>query len=177
MMILFRFGTAMKLLLTSLLLACACAAQPAQFNFADKKTILVDVCPFIQLSDFSIKNYSDASNTELSWTNTGSQPVIAFEIVILRYDPFDRRMVGDRILVTGTDSANWKPLVPGARGSDGVRMRGSDTTYTAVAYVRLARLADGTIWSVNDLKLASEIKKAIKDPGDLKPDAPVSKSK
>jgi hypothetical protein len=44
---------------------------------------------------------------------------------------------------------------------------------TAIAYVRAARLADGTVWEVDDRKLLDELKKVapeFKEFGDVKPD-------
>ena len=43
----------------------------------------------------------------------------------------------------------------------------------AIAYVRIARLADNSVWALSDAQLIAELRKVnpgIKDFGDLKPD-------
>lgn len=146
-------------------------------NYPGRKPIIVNVCPFVQLSGFSFQNrYADHGNrfeTHMSWKNIGTQPLTAFEIVILKYDAFNRRLIGERWTVTGVNSADWKPLQPGAQSADGTIGLGEEEVFTAIAYVRAARLADDTVWAVNDLQLITELKKVIpgiKDFGDLKPD-------
>jgi hypothetical protein len=109
----------------------------------------------------------------MSWKNIGSQPLIAFEIVILKYDAFDRRLIGERWTVTGVNSGDWRPLQPGAQSADGTISLGAEEVFAAIAYVRAARLADNTVWTVSDPQLVTELRKVIpgiKDFGDVKPD-------
>jgi hypothetical protein len=64
-------------------------------------------------------------------------------------------------------------LQPGAQSEDGTIGLGHEEVFTAIAYIRAARLADNTVWSVNDSVLTTELRKVIpgiKDFGDLKPD-------
>jgi hypothetical protein len=61
---------------------------------------------------------------KLSWKNIGKQPVVAFEISILKYDPFDEPLIGSRWVVNGKDSADWQPLAPGKSGQDETRSSG-----------------------------------------------------
>lgn len=146
-------------------------------NFPNRKAIIVNVCPFVELSQFSFQNRFAQGRTRfetsLSWKNVGSQPIAAFEIVVLKYDAFDRRLIGERWTVTGVDSGDWRPLQPGAQGSDGTFGATAENVFTGIAYVRVARLKDDTIWTVNEAQLTAELKKVvpgIKDLGDLKPD-------
>lgn len=146
-------------------------------NYPDRKAIVVNVCPFVALSDFSFQNkYADGGTrfeTNMSWKNISTRPLTAFEIVILKYDAFDRRLIGERWTVTGTNSADWRPLQPGAQSADGTIGLGREEVFTGIAYVRAARLADNTVWTVNDSVLSTELRKvipAIKDFGDLRPD-------
>jgi|KBSMisStaDraftv2_1062788.scaffolds.fasta_scaffold840503_1 hypothetical protein len=146
-------------------------------NYPGRKPIIVNTCPFVELSAFSFENkYADRRTrfeTSMSWKNVGTQPLIAFEIVILKYDAFDRRLIGERWTVTGVNSADWRPLQPGAQSKDGTIGLGEEEVFTAIAYVRSARLADNTVWTVNDTQLVTELRKVIpgiKDFGDLKPD-------
>ena len=146
-------------------------------NFPDRKAIIVNSCTFIELSGFRFQNnYTDRRTRfeqDLSWKNTGSQPILAFEVVILKYDAFDQRMIGTRWTITGRDSANWMPLGPGESASDGLRGFGGEEVFTAIAYVRQARLADGTVWRVNETELTAKLRQAatgIKDFGSTRPD-------
>jgi len=150
----------------------------ADSNFPDRKAYIVNACPYVELSEFSFENrYSDRASRffqNLSWKNVGEQPIVAFEIVILKYDPFNRRQIGTKWTVTGVDSANWSPLAPGESGKDGTLSYGDEEVFTSIAYVRHARLADGTIWSADDTDLAAKLRglgTGIKEFGDVKPDA------
>ena len=161
----------------------AVAQGPAAFekasrnpNYPGHKPIIVNVCPFVELGDFSFGNNPvnhDRFQTNMSWKNIGTQPLTAFEIVILKYDAFDRRLTGERWTVTGVNSADWRPLQPEAQSTDGTIGLGTEEVFTAIAYVRTARLADNTVWAVNDSQLIAELRKVIpgiKDFGDVKPD-------
>lgn len=152
-------------------------ARAQDSNFPDRRALTVNSCPFIQLSDFSFRNhYSNGATRfeqDISWKNTGTQPILAFEIVILKYDPFNRRLIGTRWTVTGKNSADWRPLGPNESNKDGTRGYGDEEVFTAIAYVRAARLADGTIWNVSDGELTAQLRKlgtGIADFGDVKPD-------
>ncbi len=152
-------------------------AQGTDSNYPDRRVFIVNSFPSVELSGFSFQNrYADRRTrfeTNMTWRNTGTQPIVAFEIVILKYDAFNRRMMGERWTVTGTDSANWRPLAPGAIGRDGTIGYGEQLVYTAVAYIRSARLADGTVWHVDQSQLLAELRKTVpgfKDFGALDPD-------
>lgn len=149
----------------------------AQQNFQDSRAIIVNVSPHIELSGFSFQNTSrdrrDRFEQGMSWKNTGTQPVVATEIIVLKYDPFDQREIGTRIVVEGKNSVDWSPLQPGEQSRDGTIEIGHESTFTAVAYVRAVRLADGTVWRVNENELAAKLRQVvpgIKDFGSLKAD-------
>ncbi len=158
-----RKRVAIVLAFAILVLSHAATAELDQ-NFPDRKAIILNTCPFVELSDFSYHNFYANSATrfaqDLKWKNTGTQPLVAIEIVVLKYDPFDRRLIGSRWIVTGKNSADWSPLQPGESNGDGTRGYGEEEVYTAIAYVRSARLQDGTVWRVNEGTLLAEIKKA-----------------
>ena len=161
-------------------LALASTALVAQrsINFHDRRAVVINSCPYIQLSDFMFENAwatpANRFHEELTWKNVGSQPVIAFEIVILKYDAFDRRLVGTHWTVTGRNSADWSPLEPGQTDSDGLYGANVEKVFTEIAYVRNARLADGTVWTVSDQDLLTRLRAAhvgFTMFGDLKPDS------
>ncbi|HSV78442.1 MAG TPA: hypothetical protein VLK85_04430 [Ramlibacter sp.] len=164
-------------------IVCACCAsfahaQVADSNYPDRKAVVLNTSPHVELSQFSFGNrYADRRTRfeqHLAWSNIGQQPLVAFEIVILKYDAFDQRMLGSRWVITGKDSADWRPLMPKDGGKDGTIGYGSEEVFTAIAYVRSARLADGTVWRVNEPELLNQLRKiapGIKDYGSLKPDA------
>jgi len=146
-------------------------------NYSDRKAVIVNNCPSVELSGFSFENrFRDSGNhfdQEMKWKNVGKQAIVAFEIVILKYDAFNERLIGTKWTVTGTDSAQWKPLDVGESGADGLRGLDEEEVYTAIAYVRIARFKDGTIWRASDTKLLPLLHKAapeIEEFGDIKPD-------
>jgi hypothetical protein len=152
-------------------------AQPIDSNYADRRPFVVNTSPHVELSGFSFQNkYNERRTrfeTAMKWKNIGSQPIIAFEIVILKYDAFNRRLIGERWTVTGTNSANWTPLAVGASSGDGTIGFGEELVFTGIAYVRAVRLADGSVWEVNPGQLLADIRKAVpvfKDFGKLEPD-------
>lgn len=158
-----------------LLAPCVAVAQDS--NYPGREPIIVNVCPLVELSGFSFQNrYADGRTrfvTNMSWKNIGLQPLTAFEIVLLKYDAFNRRLIGERWTVTGVNSADWRPLPPGSQSSDGTIGLGSEEVFAAIAYVRTARSADDILWTVNDSQLITELRKVIpgmKDFGDLGPD-------
>jgi hypothetical protein len=159
------------------------AAQELRNNFPDRKAIVVNNAPAVELSDFSFKNvYSNGSThfeQHMKWKNVATQAITAFEIVVLKYDPFGRRLIGSRWTVTGKNSGDWTPLPAGAVDGDGTRALSDEEVFIAIAYVRHVRLTDGTVWTANDLDLLTRIRKALpdlKDFGDLKPDPKVKPS-
>ena len=163
-----------------LIVSFSASAQQSGFNknnFTGRQALILNNSPYIELMDFSFgnvdgRNYRSESRTHLKWTNIGQQPIVAFEVVIAKYDPFGRNEVGSRWTVTGTDSANWTPLLPRATAGDGLIGTSSEDTFTAIAYVRYVRLADGTIWAADIPKVAKEIQKLvpnIKEVGDISP--------
>jgi hypothetical protein len=164
-------------LLCCLFSAARVAGQNIKNNFPDRRAIIADVCPAISLSDFSFENkYGDREQffQSLSWKNTSEKPVAAFEVVVLKYDPFNRRMVGTRWTIDGKNSVDWSPLAPGEVSKDGTIEYGSDDVFTEIAYVRNLRFADGTLWTVNDAQLTARLRTlntGITELGDVKPDS------
>ncbi len=153
------------------------ASAALEQNFPDRKALIVNSCPHVELSDFNYHNFYAERATrfaqDLKWKNVGTQPLVAFEVVILKYDPFDRRLIGTRWIITGKNSADWTPLQPGESNGDGTRSYGDEEVFTAIAYVRSARLQDGTVWYVDPAALATELKKAapnLRQFGSLEPD-------
>ena|SRR6185312_10049823 len=124
-------------------------------NFPERKAYIINNCPFLELSGFSFinryQNYRNALHTDLSWKNTGSKGITAFEVVVAYYDPFNRPLrQGGRWLVPGTNSADWRPLMPGKSATDGLIGYDAEYAFTAFAYVRTARLEDGTVWTFKE---------------------------
>jgi hypothetical protein len=147
------------------------AAQ--DISYPDRKPIVANVCPFVELSGFSFQNQGGHFATNISWRNIGRQPVTAFEIVILKYDAFDRRIIGESWTVPGVNSADWRPLQPGDRSSNSTMGPNQEEVFTAIVYVRTVRLADNVVWTVNGGQLNNELRKVspgIRDFGELAPD-------
>lgn len=153
------------------------SVQAQDFNYPDRKPIIINTSPHVKLSNFFFGNIYAERRTrfeqKMSWENIGTQPLSAFEIVVLKYDAFDQRMIGSRWTVTGRNSADWQPLKPGDSASDGTSGFGQEEVMTAIAYVRSTRLADGTVWRANEAEVTAALRKVapgIKDVGSLKPD-------
>jgi hypothetical protein len=172
---------AVRLLVASAAMAVAATGLPAQGinnNYPDRKAIVVNNSPHVELSGFTFQNaYQDRTsrfNQDMRWKNIGEQAIVAFEVVVLKYDPFHRRLVGSRWTVSGRNSADWTPLAPGESNGDGLRGIGSEIVHSAVAYIRHVRLADGTIWTANESELLAALRRAaphIREFGDVKPDS------
>ena len=158
-----------------IVLGFAAVAIAQDNNYPDRRPIIANACPFVELSGFSFQNQGGHFATNMSWKNIGRQPVTAFEIVILKYDAFDRRIIGESWTVTGVNSADWRPLQPGDRSTNGIMGPNQEEVFTAFAYVRTVRLADNIVWTVNGGQLNNELRKVspgIRDFGELAPDPP-----
>lgn len=163
--------------LAAFFLALVAAAVHADANFQNSRALTLNVSPHVELTNFTFGNrYADRRNRfeqHLSWKNVGQQPVVAFEVVILKYDAFDQREVGSRWTVTGRNSADWSPLLPGESNRDGTIGFGTEEVFTAIAYVRAVRLADDTVWRANEAEVQQKLRQiapGIKDFGSVKPD-------
>ncbi len=152
------------------------AGQDIRNNFPDKRALVADVCPSIHLSDFSFENkYRDGERfyQNLSWNHISDKTITAFEVVVLKYDAFNRRLVGVRWTIDGKNSADWSQLAPGEESKDGTIESGSDDAFTEIVYVRNVRFSDGTLWAVNDVQLTAKLRTlstGITELGDVKPD-------
>jgi hypothetical protein len=179
----------MRSLLVTILLYLATlqsGSRSDEHNYPDRRAFVVNACPFVELSKFRYGNTiefggnSTVFEKHVAWKNIGTKPLIAFEMIILNYDAFDQRILGSRWVVTGTDRGNWSHLDPAESGTDGITSYGPEEVFTAIVYVSAARLADGTVWKVNEGELPEQVRKVapdMKDFGDLPPDPPVSKGK
>jgi hypothetical protein len=160
-------------------LAPAVATGQGKWNFPDRKAIVLDICPHVKITSFTFENTlegrvsSSRNSFSYQWKNVSSSPVLAFEVVTLKYDPFDEPMIGSRMLVTGKNSADYSPLQPGEASGDGTTGYGHIHVLTAITYVRAVRFTDGTLWRADPSVVAAEVKKAaprIKDAGPLVPE-------
>ena len=149
-------------------------------NYSDRIAHIINVSPYVEITSFSFGNEDRDRRTRFTssyrWRSTAQQPIIAFEIVMLKYDAFDERLIGTRFRVQGKNSVDWSPLMPGESQADGGIAFGEEDVFTGIAYVRKVRLADGTVWRVDEAKLAAELKKiapSIRNPGSLAPDPKV----
>ena len=154
-------------------------AQLGGSNFAGRKPVIINnASEHLTLSDFKFENtYRDRSTRfvrELKWANTGSKTIIAFEVVMLFYDPFNRPISGSggRWLVPGHNSANWSPLLPGQTDGDGLIGLGDEDAFFGIAYVRAIRFDDGTVWTSNQADVERSIRAELpqlREIGELEP--------
>lgn len=162
-------GNIMKIwkLLAVMLLCCsvkpnvAQAAESTTFDYAKRSALILDVCPHVKITSFEFHALKDDFRVlNYKWSNIGDQAVTAFEIVTLKYDPFDEPLIGNSLLIPGHNSANYNPLKPKEEDADGIYERKEARLYTAICYVRRVRLEDGTVWQVDEKTLLSELKKS-----------------
>jgi hypothetical protein len=144
-------------------LVAEAGAQAEKMNFADRKAVVIEnAATYVELSGFRFENQYAQSRlrlmTNLGWKNTSNKPITAFEVVILKYDPFNRPVgAGGRWMITGHDSGNWAVLMPGQSSADGLIGFDDEPVLTAIVYVRAIRFQDGTVWSAD----ISAVEKAI----------------
>jgi hypothetical protein len=161
------------------LIFAALASGQNKWNFPDRKAIVLDISPHVKITSFAFENTIEGRAVSFrhsftyQWKNAGTQPVLAFELVTLKYDPFDEPMPGSRTLVAGKNSADFTPLQPGETSGDGTSGYGHSHVLTAISYVRAVRFTDGTLWRADPSVVAAEVKNSaprIKDAGPLVPD-------
>jgi hypothetical protein len=130
-------------------------------NYPDRKALIVNNCPHIQLSNFWYENRYEKSvyrfTQYMTWTNTGGQAIIAFDIVILKYNAFNERLNGVRWTVTGNNSQDWKPLERGWKENDSTSILTTEDVFTGIAYVRAVRLKNGTVWRADMKELKEKL--------------------
>ena len=178
-------GTVVRGVFLSLTLILAMAfsdiafAQYGSSNFANRRPVIINnASEHLSLSDFEFQNtYRDRSTRfirNLKWSNTGSKPITAFEVVMVFYDPFNRPIsgAGGRWLVPGNNSANWSPLLPGQSSGDGLIGLRDQHAYFGIVYVRAIRFEDGTVWNSNTSDVERQIKSELpqlRELGELEP--------
>jgi hypothetical protein len=154
-----------RILILSLLIIVVMQGQlraEDMMSYPDRKALIVNNCPYVQLRNFYFENRYERSSyrfvQSMMWTNIGGQSIVAFDIVILKYDAFNERINGNRWTVTGNNSQNWKPLEPGQSGKDTILGSGPEEAFTGIAYVRAVRLRDGTIWRADVKELLEQLR-------------------
>jgi hypothetical protein len=166
----------LKLLVVLLLLVSvkSATAQSSDADYVDRNALILNVCPHVKVNSFEFHALKDEYRVlKYKWSNAGDQSVTSFEIVTLKYDPFNEPLIGSRLVIPGHNSANFNPLKAGEEDGDGVYERKDARLYMAICYVRRVRLKDGTIWQVDDKTLLSELKKvapSIQKAGSLSPE-------
>jgi len=136
-------------------------------SYPDRRTLIVNNCPHIRLSNFWFENRYERNSYRfvqgMAWTNAGSQAIVAFDIVILKYDAFNDRIYGARWTVTGNDSQNWAPLERGQTGIDMIFGMTTEEVFTGIAYVRAVRFRNGTIWRADAKELLNQLHEVAPD--------------
>jgi hypothetical protein len=154
-------------------------AQADKMNFANRHAFIINnAIGLIELGDFKFENrpaqHRRRFHTDLRWKNTSSKAITAFEVVILRFDPFNRPLYGSgrTWLITGTNSTDWSPLMPGKSSSDSLAGFHPEAILTCVVYVRAIRFEDGSVWTADIPRVEQAVRQrvpALDDLGDLNP--------
>jgi hypothetical protein len=187
-------GDEMHAITRAILLSAACSlsstyalAQSTQCNkdnYAERKAHILNLAPGLEITQYDFCNvdgprYENQFVEKLSWRNTSSQDIVSYEYVTIKYDPFNRRLIGSKSIIGGTTSANWTPLRPDASSADGLIDRGTSHVYTGIAYVRAVRYADGKVWIADPAKVAEAVKRLgieVKEFDELGPDKPQTRT-
>src|SRR5262249_25693901 len=142
-------------------------AQAEKMNFRARQAVVINnAVQKIELRGFKFENRYQQSQlrllTDLSWTNVSNKPITAFEVVILRYDPFNRPISGGGTWTrTGNNRGNWAPLMPGQSSSDGLIGYRTEHVMTSLAYVRAMRFEDGGVWTADISAVEKEIRQKL----------------
>jgi hypothetical protein len=173
----------LKLLKAVVALAIVCFVAPAlaqteKMNFKNRQAVVINnAVGLLELNSFKFENSYRQSRvrlqTDLSWTNVSDKPISAFEVVILRYDPFNRPIPGGgRWLIPGKNSGDWSSLMPKETSEDGLIGYDDEPVMTAIAYVRAIRFENGNIWTADTRKVEQAIRSrlpVLKELGDVSP--------
>ena len=159
------------------LVPCFSRGQDLSSDYPERRAIIANVSADIGLKRFTYSKEYDhgySLHENFTWGNTGKKEVVAFELVVLHYDPFNDQLLGSRGVLPGHNSAKHAHLLPGEDDSDGFSgIAGNEDVFTAVLYVRSIRFADGTVWRANPADVIASIKKQVPDildPGSLVPE-------
>jgi hypothetical protein len=152
-------------------------AQNEKINFRARQAIVINnAMQQIELSGFKFENQFRSGVqlvTNLSWKNVSSKPITAFEVVILSYDPFNRPIPGSGTwMITGNNSGNWAPLMPGQSSADGLMGYGPEKVMTSIVYVRAIRFEDGGVWTADISAVEKDIRQklpVLRDLGTVSP--------
>lgn len=175
---LFRYATIV------VLISISGPAEAQNENFQDRQEIIINnAIQYVELSNFKFENRFDGNQTrlvtDLNWKNVSTKVITAFEVVVLRYDPFNRPIPGaGRWLITGHNSVDWRPLAPGQSSGDGVLDFEVEPVFTAVAFVAAIRFQNGDVWNADLSAVEKDLRQklpVLKDLGNLKP--AISRSK
>jgi hypothetical protein len=153
-------------------------AQSEKINFRARQAVVINnATQLVELSEFKFENQFRQSHfqlvTNLSWKNVSNKPITAFEVVILRYDPFNRPIPGGGTwMITGNNSGNWAPLMPGQSSTDGLVGYSAESVMTSVVYVRAVRFEDGYVWTADISAVEKDIRQklpVLRDLGNVSP--------
>jgi len=158
----------MKKTLVVLLALMVSTVALAQDQYDSRRAIIVNVCPHVKLLDFRWNIIGGERTNDFNWSGTSDSPVIAFEIVLVRFDPFNRQLISEGTIFPGHERS--EPLKKDEHDSSGTKIRFSDNVYTQIAYVSNVRLADGTLWRANFDDVVKSI--AAQVPDIIKPTPP-----
>jgi len=160
-------------------------AQTDKLNFPNRQAVIINNAnSYVDLTSFGFENrYSQSTFrliTNLAWKNVSTKPITAFEVVVLKYDPFNRPIFGGgQWMITGHNSGDWTPLMPGQSSNDGLVGYESEPVLTSVVYVRAIRFQDGNVWSADLPAVEKAIRQklpVLKDLGEVSPSAKKAKS-
>jgi hypothetical protein len=152
--------------------------QDIDYNYPDRRAVVVNISPDLKLSSFTFQNnYETRSGDQFlenfSWENTSTKDIVSFEIVILKYDPFNRQLLGSRHIFPGKQEFKYEALKPKESFKNGLISRGREDSFTEVLFVSAIRFGDNTVWTFNPADVLASIKSQLPDiaePGKITPE-------
>ena len=107
------------------------------------------------------------------YTNKSNQEIVAIEVITLMYDVFERPLAKSRLVIPGGGSENIEDLAPGESESEGfIRRNIYQNLFTAICYVNLVRLSDGSLWLAPEDEILEVIRESFRVPELEMPEVP-----
>jgi hypothetical protein len=142
-------------------LAISSVASAQIKDFERTLSLTINQSPDIKITEFYFFRYVSAmgkatSESRYKYRNVGKQDVIAFELSILRFDPFDRQLPTIKSLIPGFSARDYASLPPDIGYEDGLYAPDL-IVFTSIIFVAAVRRQDGTVWRYDRAALKKEI--------------------
>lgn len=127
------------------------------------RSLILQSCPALELTsyewDLKEDRISERCRRYFGWKNTSEREIVAVQVIVLRFDPFNRSMLPMRLIAGGAAGQNM--LKVGASSFAVTYDLGFDVSeYTSIAFVSDVRFSDGSRWEFSEQSVLALLKKA-----------------